>query len=122
MLQRQKYSLVLTDRETEVINKKLSHKRLTQQDSNYLSRYVRPKLKQIAELDTVWLLNSLEYRQKIHSIETKIKLLMLRNVKHVAAILIYGSAIYNNYKDYNDIDVMVLVKKKSWNKLGEKAT
>lgn len=120
MLQRLKYSLILTDRELEVINRKLSHRSLTQQDSNYLCKYVRPKLKQITELDSRWLLSRLEYNQKVHSVETKIKLLVLKHIKHVSAILIYGSAVYNNYKDYNDIDVMILVKKKSWSKLGEK--
>ncbi len=113
-------SLLLTNRELEVIDKKLKHKKLTQQDSNYLSRYVRPKLREMATIGSSALLRKLDYNQKTPSIEKKIKNLILKNVKNVSAILIYGSAVYNNYSDYNDIDVLVVVNKKSWEKLGEK--
>ena len=113
-------SILITKREAEVINKKLQHKKLTQQDSNYLSRYVRPKLREMTEIDSRLLLNKLEYNQKIPAIERYIKNLILKNIKYVSSIVIYGSAIYNNYKNYNDIDVLVAVKKKTWKKLGEK--
>lgn len=113
-------SLLLTQREITTINKKLGNKKLTQQDSNYLSRFVRPKLKEMAQLDAELLLNQLKYNQKAISIEKKTISLILKNINYVSSITIYGSAIYTNYTDYKDIDVLVVVKKTSWNKLGEK--
>jgi len=111
---------ILTKRELNVIDKKLKNKKLTQQDSNYLSKYVRPKLKAMSLIDSKTLLNKLEYNQKIPAIEKYIKNLILKNIKHVSSITIYGSAVYNNYKNYNDIDVLITVKKQSWKKLREK--
>ncbi|MBU0628595.1 MAG: nucleotidyltransferase domain-containing protein [Nanoarchaeota archaeon] len=113
-------SLVLTNREQEVIEKKLNKKELTQQDSNYLSRYVRPKLREMSLIESKELLSRLEYNQKTPSIEKYIKNIILKNIPNVSSITLYGSAIYNNYKEYNDIDVLAVVKKKSWDKLGEK--
>ena len=66
-------SLVLTDKEIEVINKKLLGEKLSQQDSNYLSRYVRPKLREINLIDAKTLLSKLKYCQKALAIENKIK-------------------------------------------------
>lgn len=113
-------SILITKREAEVINKKLMHKKLTQQDSNYLSRYVRPKLREMSQTNSRLLLRRLEYNQKIPAIERYIRNLVLKNVKYVSSVTIYGSAIYNDYYNYRDIDVLVTVKKKVWNKLGEK--
>lgn len=113
-------SILITKREAAVINKKIEHKKLTQQDSNYLSRYVRPKLREMIQIDSKLLLRKLEYNQKVPAIEKYIKNLILKNIKHVSSITIYGSAIYNNYKNYNDIDVLVIVKEKTWKRLGEK--
>jgi len=113
-------SLVLTKKEIEVIDKRLRGKKLSQQDSNYLSRFVRPKLKEISEIDARLLLDKLGYNQKARSIEKKIKKIILESIKEVEAIVLYGSAIQNNYKDYNDIDVLVVVKEKFWRKLYEK--
>ncbi|OGJ20407.1 hypothetical protein A3K73_00140 [Candidatus Pacearchaeota archaeon RBG_13_36_9] len=115
-----KYSLVFTEREREVIDKKIKGERLTQQDSNYLSRFVRPKLAEIADIDAGFLLDKLEYNQKARSIEQKIRKIVLENLKEVEAIVLYGSVVQNNYKDYNDIDVLVVVKGKFWKKLYEK--
>lgn len=114
-------SILITKREAEAINKKLQGKKITQQDSNYLSRYVRPKLKEMMHIDSRALLRKIEYNQKIPAIEKHIKNLILKNIKYVSSITIYGSAIYNNYKDYNDIDVLVTVKKKTWKKTIERA-
>ena len=111
---------ILTKREADVINKKLQRSKLTQQDSNYLSRYVRPKLREMTQLDSRLLLQSIAYNQKMPAIGRYIKSIILKNVPNVSSITIYGSAIYTNYHDYNDIDVLVTVKKKSWKKLGEK--
>ena len=113
-------SLVLTKKEIEVIEKKLKNNKLTQQDSNYLSRYVRPKLREMNLIDARSLLDRLEYNQKTASIEKRIKAIILTKIKNVESITIYGSAIQKNYKNYNDIDVLVIVKNKSWKKTGEK--
>ncbi|MBW2974840.1 nucleotidyltransferase domain-containing protein [Candidatus Woesearchaeota archaeon] len=113
-------SILITKREAEVINKRLQNRKLTQQDSNYLSRYVRPKLREMAHIDSRLLLSRLEYNRKIPSIERYIKDLILKNIKYVSSITVYGSAVYNNYRDYNDIDVLVTVRRKTWKRLGEK--
>lgn len=34
--------------------------------------------------------------------------------------MLYGSVVQNNYKDYNDIDILVVTKVKSYEKLGQK--
>ncbi|MCK5283216.1 MAG: nucleotidyltransferase domain-containing protein [Nanoarchaeota archaeon] len=113
-------SIILTRKELEVIDKKLKNKKLNQQDSNYLSRYVRPKLREISLLDSKLLLQKLEYNQKQSSIDKKIEKIILSNLKDVVSITLYGSIVYNNYKNYNDIDILVVVKKKFWKILGEK--
>lgn len=105
---------ILTRRETEVIAKKLGNKKLTQQDSNYLSRFIRPKLKEISSMDAKTLLKKLDYNQKALSIENKIKKIILSKVSDVVSIIIYGSAIQSNYTEYNDLDLLILVKKKFW--------
>ena len=109
-------SKILTNKELQIINKKLSKAKLTQQDSNYLSKYIRPKLREIKTINAQELLNKLDYNQKSISIEKKIKQIILKNIKNIDSITIYGSAIQNNYKKYNDIDVMVITKEKSWKK------
>jgi len=111
---------VLTQREREVIDKKLSGKSLSQQDSNYLSRYVRPKLREMSLIDSKDLLRRLEYNRKKRHNEEKIKKLVLDNVKDVEVIVLYGSVVYNDWHDYEDIDVIVGVKKKSWKKMRER--
>ena len=113
-------SLILTSREQEVINKKLSGAKLTQHDSNYLSRFIRPKLKEITSINAKDLLNKLTYNQKAISIERKIKNLILKNIKNTKAIILHGSAIQTNYQDYNDIDVLVITKDKLWKNLKER--
>ncbi len=115
-----KQSLLLTQREIEVIDKRLQFRKLTQQDSNYLSRFVRPKLREMTQLDSGLLLRKLEYNQKIPAMEKKIKAIILHALQGVSSITLYGSAVYNNYHDYHDIDVLVTVKKKFWRALNEK--
>lgn len=104
-------SLILTERELEVIEKKLMNKRLNQQDSNYLSRYVRPKLKEIKDMNAGEIISKLTYNQKTISIENKIRKLVLNNLKNIKAIILYGSAVYNNYEENKDIDILIIVKK-----------
>ncbi|MBI3623963.1 nucleotidyltransferase domain-containing protein [Candidatus Pacearchaeota archaeon] len=102
---------VLTEREKEIINKKIIGLSLTQNESNILSRFVRPKLREISQINSNMLLNKLEYNQKAASIESKIKKILLENIPQVDSIIICGSAVQNNYKEYNDIDVIVATKK-----------
>ena len=104
-------SLILTGRELEVIEKKLRNKKLNQQDTNYLSKYVRPKLEEITHIDAKKLLDNLAYNQKAISIENEIRKLALNNLRNIKAIVLYGSAVYNNYEENKDIDVLIIVKK-----------
>ncbi|MEK6800731.1 MAG: nucleotidyltransferase domain-containing protein [Nanoarchaeota archaeon] len=113
-------SKIFTKGELKVMNKRLRNERLTQQDSNYLSKFIRPKLKEIRETNAGYLLDNLEYNQKALSIENKIREELMKKIKEVDSITLYGSVVQNNYKKYNDIDILVLVNKKFWNKLGEK--
>lgn len=101
---------IWTKKALSVIGKRLRNERLSQQDSNYLSRFVRPKLRDIALMDAQSLLRKLEYNPKTKAIEKKIREIILDNVKKVDSIIICGSAIQTNYKEYNDIDVIVAIK------------
>ena len=112
-------SLILTKKEIEVINKRLRNEKPTQQDSNYLSRYIRPKLREISSIDSLSLLNKLEYNQKAKSIEMRIKKTILKSMENIIAIILYGSAIQTNYREYNDIDILITAKNKI--SLGDKA-
>jgi predicted nucleotidyltransferase len=107
---------ILTNRELEVINKRIKHKRLNQLDSNILTKSVRPKLREILRIDASALLEKLNYSPKTRIIEQKIKKLILNNIKKTEAIILFGSAIQTNYSFYNDIDVLVVTKNKIWKK------
>ena len=102
---------ILTRKAVEIINKKLKNKRLTQQDSNYLSRFVRPKLREIITIDAKSLLRKLEYSPKAKPIEGRIKEAILKNLSDVDSIIICGSAIQYNYNKYEDLDVIIAAKK-----------
>jgi len=103
-------SSIFTEKELEVINKKISNKKLNQVDSNYLYKFIRPKIREIASIDANLLLNKMEYNQKIKSIEEKIKKTIVASLD-VQAIILYGSAIQTNYKEYKDIDIIIVTKK-----------
>lgn len=105
-------SIIFTKNQLEVMKKRIANKKLTQMESNYLSRSIRPKLREMASMDANLMLNRMEYNQKIKSIENKIKKTILWSVKGVEAIILYGSAIQNNYKDYNDIDILIVTRNK----------
>lgn len=111
---------ILTERENEIINKKLKGLSLTQNESNILSKSVRPKLREISKINAHVLLDKLEYNQIAKSIENNVKKIVLENMKDVKALLIYGSAIQTNYKYYNDIDLLIVTNKKTWNSIGDK--
>ena len=103
-------SKILTKKAMELIDKKLSSAKLTQQDSNYLSRFVRPKLRDMALINAEVLLKKLEYNPKALAIERKIKNIILKNVPKVDSIIICGSAIQTNYREFNDIDIIIATK------------
>lgn len=105
---------ILTERELVAINKRISNKKLTQQDSNCLSRFVRPKLKKMSKIDSEYLLKRLEYNPKSITIEKNIIKYVLSNIKDVKSIIIYGSAITSGYTEYRDIDTLIVTKKKLW--------
>ncbi len=111
---------ILTEREREIIQKKLNDHSLTQNESNILSKSVRPKLKEIIKIHADDLLNKLEYNQKAKSIENTIKKIVMKAIKGIEAIMIYGSTVQTNYKKYNDIDVLIITKKKLWHSSGDK--
>jgi predicted nucleotidyltransferase len=103
---------ILTEMEKEVINKKLNNEKLTKQDSYYLSKSIRPKLKQIEELSKKNLLERVGYNPKAKIIEKNIVKLILKEIKGVKAIILYGSVVQTNYLRYNDIDLLIITKDK----------
>lgn len=108
---------ILTKNENYVLNKRLSYGKLNQVESNYLSRAIRPKLKMLKnskELNVDLILQKLQYNQKGLSIEKKLKILLLKLVPKTISLVIYGSAIQNNYSSYNDIDVLIITKNNFW--------
>lgn len=103
---------IITDKELEIINKKIANKKLTNIESNRLSKAIRKKLRQISEIDAKGLLKKLEYNQKAISIEKIIAKTLNENLAGISSIILYGSAIQSNYSDYNDIDVLIVTKEK----------
>ncbi len=102
---------ILTARERKIIKKKIDNRSLTQNESNILSKSIRPKLKEMHKLNSAELLNKLEYNQKAISIKSKIKKIILNSIPKVDSIILCGSIVQNNYKNYNDIDTIVATKK-----------
>lgn len=111
---------ILTDREIEIIDKKTKGISLSQNESNILSKNIRPKLKEMQKINSEELLIMLEYNQKNNSIEKKIKEIILADLQKVSSIILYGSVIQTNYKEYNDIDVLIITKDRFWNSEREK--
>jgi len=111
---------ILTKTEKKVIQKKLNNERLTKQDSYYLSVSIRPKLREISLINPKELLIKIEYNQKAISIEKKIRDMILKKIKNIKAIILYGSAIQTNYLEYKDIDILIVLKNKIWKNQKEK--
>lgn len=111
---------ILTETEKKVIQKKLNNKRMTKQDSYYLSVSIRPKLKEMSLMHPKELLIRLRYNQKAISIEKRIRNRILKKIKKIKAIVLYGSAVQTNYSEYNDIDVLIITKSKIWKNQKEK--
>ncbi|OIO43465.1 hypothetical protein COU56_04050 [Candidatus Pacearchaeota archaeon CG10_big_fil_rev_8_21_14_0_10_31_9] len=101
---------VLTDKENKIIEKRLSNKKLSQSERNRLSKAIRPKLREISLIDSKKILDKIEYNPSSISIENKIVKVINSNIKEVASIILYGSAIQTNYHEYNDIDIMIVTK------------
>lgn len=115
-----KENRILTKKAISIINKKMHGHRLNQQDSNYLSRFVRPKLRDIAAMDAKSLLIRLDYNPKSRYIEKKIRELVLNNLSDASAIIICGSVIQTNYNEYNDIDIIIATRKVIKDEKGKK--
>lgn len=115
---------LLTKKEMDIINKKLNYQKISQIESNRLSKSIRPKLREIESIDAKNILQRIEYNQKAISIEHKIVKIILKNLKEVNSIILYGSVIQTNYKEYNDIDILIvtekrLIEKEKWKKIKE---
>ncbi len=102
---------ILTIRENKIIEKKIKGISLTQNESNILSRNIRPKLIEANRISSKNLLRKLEYNQKARAIENRIKNIILKDIQEVEAIILCGSAIQTNYTDYNDIDVIIATRR-----------
>ena len=111
---------ILTPTEKKIIQKKLNNEPMTKQDSYYLSVSIRPKLKEMSLMNPQELLLKIKYNQKAISIERKIKNIILKKIKKIKAIILYGSAIQTNYSEYKDIDILIITKNKVWKNQKEK--
>ncbi|MBU2612757.1 MAG: nucleotidyltransferase domain-containing protein [Nanoarchaeota archaeon] len=107
---------VLTKREMEIIEKKLRGVSLTQNESNILSKYIRPKLREMQKIRPDTILKRIDYNQKALPTEKKIKKIVLWKIPKADSITICGSAIQNNYEKYNDIDLIIATKSTIKNK------
>jgi len=102
---------ILTARENEIIKNKIKGNSLTQNESNILSKSIRPKLREINKINSKEILKKLEYNQKAMPLENKIRRIILDFAPQVDSITLCGSAAHNNYKDYNDVDIIIATKK-----------
>ncbi len=110
---------ILSNGEIKVVLKRLNNEHITQTESNYLSRSVRPKLKAAEFASSNKLLSLLNYRRRKYEREDKTLNENVLNavkgiIKDVKAIVIFGSYIMNNHANYRDIDVMIILKRKLW--------
>jgi len=116
---------ILSKGEIEVIVKRLNNEHITQTESNYLSRSIRPKLKSAEFAVSNELLSLLDYRRKKYEREDRILkekvITATGDLSNIKAILVYGSYVRNNHAKYRDIDVMVVLGKKVWKSSAEKS-
>jgi len=127
ILELTKLRQILSDREIEVVRKRLQNQHITQTESNYLSRSIRPKLKAAQIATSLGLLSLLNYRRKKYERENKIiknKLLdyFNKNLNKaiIKAVVLYGSYVQNRHTNYRDIDVLIILNKKIWKTSAEK--
>ncbi|MBI2136798.1 nucleotidyltransferase domain-containing protein [Candidatus Woesearchaeota archaeon] len=112
---------ILSNKEIEVVVKRLSNKHLTQTESNYMSRSIKPKLKAAKIAANSGILPLLDYRRKKHERQENIlkrkiidairKDITLTDVK---AIIIFGSYVRNCHAAYRDIDIMIVLNRRLW--------
>ena len=57
---------ILTEREKEIISKKMKGLSLTQNESNILSKNIRPKLREIKKIDPNDILRKIHYNHNQH--------------------------------------------------------
>lgn len=117
---------ILSRREIEVVLKRLNNKHLTQVESNYLSKSIRPKLKSAEFAASSELLSLLDYRRmKYEREDSLLKSIVVNGVKEIIsdikAIVVFGSYVRNCHTNYRDIDLMVVLNKKMWKSLAEKS-
>jgi predicted nucleotidyltransferase len=118
---------ILSRREIEVVVKRLENRHITQTESNYLSRSVRPKLESAEFAASYGLLSLLGYRRKRYEREDRLlrkKILMAVkehiNLGRIRAVVVFGSYIRNSHINYRDIDIMVVLNKKKWKNSAER--
>lgn len=103
---------ILTRKERNIIEKKISGRKLSQIERNRLSRAIRPKLREISQIDSKKILEKIDYNPKSISVENKIISIIKDNIKKLDSIILYGSAVQTNYHEYNDIDIIIVTKEK----------
>ncbi len=116
---------ILSNKEIEVVLKRLNNKHITQTESNYLSRSIRPKLKSAEFAASTHLLSLLNYRRKRYEREDNLLRKKVTNavqniIHNVKAIIIFGSYVRNHHTNYRDIDIMMILNKKIWKNSAEK--
>jgi predicted nucleotidyltransferase len=121
---------ILSNKEIEVVVKRLSNKHITQTESNYLSRSIRPKLKSAEFAANNGILSLLDYKRKRHERENSIlrkkiieavrKNLRIKLFKDIQAILLFGSYVRNSHVNYRDIDAMIVLNKRVWKTSAQK--
>jgi predicted nucleotidyltransferase len=118
---------ILSKREIEVVRKRLNNEHITQTESNYMSRSIRPKLRSAEFLVATKMLSLLDYRRKRYEREDNVlKDKLVEGIEKcieadlVKAIVLFGSYVRNNHSNYRDIDVMVVLKRKLWKTSAEK--
>lgn len=112
---------ILTNKEMKIIHKRLSNKKLSQNERNRLSKAIRPKLREISKIDAAKLLLKIEYLPNSIHIENTIIKIIRTELPEVHSIILYGSAIQTNYTEYNDIDILVITNKKVFSGFFSKA-
>ncbi len=127
MMQKLKTELepILSKKEIEVVIKRLNNKHLTQTESNYMSRSIRPKLKAARFAANSDILSLLDYRRKKYEREhnilnEEIICAVKKHAKRIRAIAIFGSYVRNHHTAYRDIDILVVLDKALWKKIWER--
>lgn len=120
-------SPILSPKEIQTILKRLKNKPITQTESNYLSRSIRPKLQAAEQATQLNILSKLDYKRKKYQrndqeLKKQILNAIPKNIqKQIKAIILYGSYLTTNHTNYKDIDLLIILKKKLWSNLKEKS-